>query len=651
MKSLRQVLFILPLVFASALDSSTMAADELELASVFSDNMVLQRDAPITVWGWAEPNEAVTVSIKDGSATANAGDDGSWRVELPAVAVGEPFKISVSSKNSSIVLQNVLAGEVWICSGQSNMEWSVADSGDAENEVANANHPMIRHIKIERATKKAPQLRVANSGWSVCSPETVGEYTAVGYYFARRLHKDLQVPIGLINTTWGGTVIEAWIAGKVLRGHPDFAEVVREIEAEAADVEKAEGIAADLKKWKEKFPAVAYDSTPEKYHPTDFDDSDWKTIPVPAYWEQQGYKSVDGVGWYRNKFTIPRSWVGKPLTISLGLIDDVDVTYVNGKEVGTTEGWNVERSYEISSSINNSNDVSIAVRVTDGGGGGGMVGSSEQFTLTVAGDEPLSLAGDWKMRLEPATEKLGPAPAAASSGSNTPTGLFNAMVNPLVPFKAKGVLWYQGESNGDRGIQYRSLFPMLINNWRDCWQDEMSFYWVQLANFQAPSDWPYNSDWAKLREAQSMTLSVPKTGQAVIIDIGETWDIHPKNKQEVGDRLARHALAKDYGKSIKYSGPSFKGFTVDGSKAKLNFEFSEGLASSDSQPLHRFEIAGDDQKFHWAKATIEGNEVVVSSEKVKSPAAVRYAWSENPEGCNLTNETGLPASPFRTDDW
>ena len=650
MKFLQRVLFLLPVVLAPAFLPSSSTADELELASVFGDNMVIQRDAPITVWGWAEPNEAVTVSIKDGSATASVGDDGSWRTVLPAISVGDPFEINVTSNSGSIVLRNVLAGEVWICSGQSNMEWTVAKSGDAKNEIAKGDHPMIRHLQINNVTKTTPQLRAANTGWSVCSPETVGDFTAVGYYFAKRLHKDLQVPIGLVNTTWGGTVIEAWIEGKVLRDHPDFTEVVQKIEADATDVDKTAKVAAKLKRWKERLPEVAYGPA-EAYHPTDFDDSDWKKIPVPAYWEQKGFRGVDGVGWYRKKVTIPQRWVGKPLTISLGTIDDVDFTYVNGQKVGETTGWDVERVYKIDPSVNNTTDVSIAVRVIDGNDGGGMVGSRENYTLSVAGEEPISLAGKWKMRLEPATKKLGPAPRRAYSGHNTPTGLFNAMVNPLIPFKAQGVIWYQGESNGERGKQYQALFPMLINNWRDRWQDEMSFYWVQLANYQPSSDWPYDSKWAELREAQSMTLSLPKTGQAVIIDIGETWDIHPKNKQDVGDRLARHALAKDYGKPIKFSGPSYKSFEIDGAKVKVSFDFGVGLKSSDGKPLKRFEVAGDDRKFHWAEATIEGNEVIVSCENVKSPVAVRYAWSENPEGCNLTNETGLPASPFRTDSW
>jgi sialate O-acetylesterase len=650
MKLLSRILFLLCAVFAFVFSSSNSTASELELASIFGDNMVLQRDAPITVWGWTEANAAVTVSIKDASATATAGDDGSWRVALPAIGVGDPFEVSVSSGDRSIVLKNVLAGEVWICSGQSNMEWKVAHSGDALNEIANGDHPMIRHIKINNATKMSPQLRAANTGWSVCSTETVGDFTAVGYYFGRRLQKELQVPVGLVNTTWGGTVIEAWIEGKVLRDHPDFADVVRAIEVEAADAEKAAKRAADLEQWKQRADA-AVASPPENYHPIDFDDSDWKTIPVPAHWESKGYRGVDGVAWYRRKVTIPQTWVGQQLTLSLGTIDDFDVTYVNGEKIGETAGWNVERTYEVAASANHSIDVSIAVRVTDTGGGGGMVGSKQQYTLSVGGEQPLSLVGDWKMRLEPATEKLGPAPRSATGGNNTPTGLFNAMVNPLIPFKAKGVIWYQGESNGERGKQYQTLFPMLIKNWRDRWQDEMSFYWVQLANYQAPADLPCDSSWAKLREAQSMTLSLPKTGQAVIIDIGEARDIHPKNKQDVGARLARHALAKDYGRSVKYSGPAYKSFAVDGNKIKVSFDFNEGLVSSDGKPLKRFEIAGDDQKFHWGVATIEGNEVVVTCKKVALPTAVRYAWSKNPEGCNLTNETGLPASPFRTDSW
>lgn len=650
MTLLRLLLLPMTIVFLSASVTSEAFGGDLELASPFGNNMVLQRDAPITIWGWADAGQSVTVSMKNNSGTTEAADDGSWRIVLPPIAIGDPFEVTVRSNGNSKVLKNVVAGEVWICSGQSNMEWKVVDSADAENEIANGDHPMIRHLKIRNVTRLSPQTRVANSGWQVCSPETVENFSAVGYHFAKRLHKDLQVPIGLVNTTWGGTVIEAWIEGKVLGAHPDFAEVVRKLEAEAADTKKAARLAADAAAWQEELQAVLA-GEPESYHPTDFDDSKWKTIPVPAYWEQKGYKAFDGAAWYRRQVELPENWLGKPLRLSLGTIDDIDMTYVNGQKIGETTGWNVERRYEVDAETNQSRTLSIAVRVTDSGGGGGMVGAEDDYSVSIDGEEPIALAGKWKMQLEPATKELGPAPSTDTGGYNTPTGLFNAMVNPLIPFKARGVIWYQGESNADRGRQYQTLFPMLINNWRDKWQDDMSFYWVQLANFRAPAAQPYDSDWAELREAQTMTLSLPKTGQAVIIDIGEAYDIHPKNKQDVGDRLARIALAKDYQKDVKYSGPMYRGMTVEGGQIRLGFDFSAGLTSSDGGPLKRFEIAGDDQKFYWADAEIDGNDVVVSAEEVASPVAVRYAWAENPEGRNLTNETGLPASPFRTDNW
>ncbi len=642
-------------ILSPFLGQSQVNADDLVLGSIFANNMVLQRDAPITVWGWGEKGQNVTVAMRDHSATTVIADDGSWRIIMPPVGLGDPFRINVASNGDSIWLNNVVAGEVWICSGQSNMEWTVGDSADAKTEIASGDYPMIRHVKIHNLTRLVPQKRVSSSGWQVCNPRTVKHFSAVGYYFAKRLHKDLRVPIGLVNATWGGTVIEAWIEGKMLRQHKDFVEVVKRIEVEAADVKRAATFAKAAADWKQQLPA-ALNRPPEDFHHTNFDDSNWKTIPVPAYWEGKGYRFVDGVAWYRRRVELPANWIGKPLMLSLGTIDDNDVTYVNGRRVGGTDGWNIARRYQIDPAVNDSTTVSIAVRVVDFGSGGGMVGSPEDYALSVndaSNDKvrPIPLAGQWKMRLEPATERMGPAPNPNRVGHNTPTGLFNAMINPLIPFKIKGVIWYQGEANTSHGRQYRTLFPMLIDNWRNKWQDEFSFYWVQLANFRRPAMRPYNSKWAELREAQSKTLALPKTGQAVTIDIGDAHSIHPKNKQDVGTRLALHALAKDYGHEVKFSGPVFQKMAIQGDQARLSFQFSAGLKSSDGNPLARFEIAAADKRFYWAEAKILGNEIIISSTEVKAPMAVRYAWADNPDGCNLTNETGLPASPFRSDDW
>lgn len=626
------------------------AIAELELGSPFGDHMVLQHDQPVKIWGWAEPGESVTVTIKQQTASATAADDGKWDLQLPPPGVGDPFSIKVAGKSETVELNDVVGGEVWICGGQSNMEWQVRSSKDAAAEIAAANFSMIRHIEIDRTTSLLPNEKTKHSNWSVCSPETVGNYTAVGYFFARRLHQDLKMPVGLVNSTWGGTIIEAWISGGSLKTHPDFQSKVEEMEAVARDPQEAKTLAKKIDAWIKAYQEMQ--KTPaENYQGVAVDDSAWGTQEVPGYWEQQGFEDIDGVAWYRRKVSIPDHWKGKALKLSLGVIDDADITWVNGTKVGENLMWDAKRRYEVPAGVADSNELTIAVKVTDGNLGGGIVGDAKDLSIGLAGEEPISLAGQWKFTLEPATEKVGPKPQGIGTNQNQPMVLHNAMINPLLPLSMRGAIWYQGESNGGRGRQYRTLMPLLINDWRNAFQNEMSFYWVQLANFEAPGEQPYDSTWAELREAQSMTLSLPKTGQAVIIDIGEARDIHPKNKQDVGKRLALIALAKDYGKDVKYSGPMYKSMSTEGEKIRIQFDFADGLAATDGGKLKRFEICGEDQKFHWADAQIDGQSVIVSSAEVKSPVAVRYAWAENPEGCNLTNGTGLPASPFRTDDW
>ena len=650
---MRRMIFcaVTGLVLILAADNSFA---QLELGSPFGNNMVLQHDQPTKIWGWAAPGEEVTVQIQQNTGTATAAADGKWDLELAAPGLGEAFTISAKANSGAIELSNVVAGEVWICSGQSNMEWPVKKSNNADDEIAAANFPMIRHMKVDRVTSMAPKEKAANTGWKVCTPETVGDFTAVGYFFARKLHEDLQVPIGLVNTSWGGTIIETWISGNKLRQHPDFKETVEAMQAEAVDPKATAELAKQVDEWNSAYKKMLRLPS-EENEGAGFDDSAWGMQKVPGAWEQQGFADVDGVAWYRRKVAIPAAWKKSALQLSLATIDDADRTYVNGVLVGQNDQWNAKRNYTVPADIVESEELTIAVKVSDGGMGGGIVGDADEMFLALAEsdgqEEKIELDGQWKFRLESATEKLGPRPQGRGSDQNQPMMLYNAMVNPLVPFAVKGAIWYQGESNGQRGRQYRALFPMLINNWREAWGNEMSFYWVQLANFEKAIEQPWFSGWAELREAQTMTLALPKTGQAVIIDIGEAGDIHPRNKQDVGDRLARIALAKDYGKDIAFSGPLYRSMEVNGDKVRLSFEYDQGMTTSDGAGLKRFEIAGADQKFYWADATIEGSEVVVSSDKVAQPVAVRYAWATNPDGCNLTNNTGLPASPFRTDDW
>ena len=649
MKIVNQSLLMLALIIVAITPTTAVAQQALKVANIFTDNMVLQRDEAFVIWGWAGADEEVSVALKGQSVAAKTDADGKWIAKFEPIGLGDPFSVTIKNAAKEITFSNVVAGDVWICSGQSNMEWEVKNCGNPKEEIANGNYPMIRHVRIDHVTSPTKLDDVSNSGWQVCSPETVGDFTATGYYFGRELHQQLDVPIGLLHTSWGGTIIETWISGEILKRHPDFKEAVAKVAASAGDEAKKQEQAKNAQEWAESFRKALEDDS-DKWQTADVDDSGWKQIKVPGHWEWQGFDGMDGVGWYRHRFNLPAESVGKKSTLSVAMIDDIDHTYVNGKLVGGMTTWNEPRKYEIPTDLLKAGENTIAIRVADGNGGGGIHGKEENVFLQVEGQDRIELAGEWRFKPSTATAALGDRPGQTFAGPNHPTLLHNAMINPILPYGAKGVIWYQGESNAGRAYQYQSLMPLLISDWRDKWNKELPFYWVQLANFTAAADQPGDSTWAELREAQSMALRSPKTGQAVIIDIGEAKDIHPKNKQDVGKRLALNALAKDYGKDVEFSGPIFKSISIEGNIAKLSFDYAEGMVAKGGE-LKRFEIAGVDKKFVWADAKIEGKQIIVSSDSVKFPVAVRYAWSDNPEGCNLYNGAGLPASPFRTDAW
>ncbi len=644
----RVLLGCLPIVLLFAVANAAIS-EELRVANIFTDNMVLQRNQEFSIWGWGNPSTPVTVKLQKQTATVSADQQGRWEAKFKAIDLGDPFSIKISTAQKSIVLDNVLAGDVWICSGQSNMEWEVRQAGNPQQEIAQGNWPLIRHVRVDHVTSPSKLDDVNNSGWKVCTPETVGNFSAVGYYFARELQRELNVPIGLLHTSWGGTIIETWISPESLKNHPDFTDAITKLESVYQNPKQQEARAKQLDQWNQDFRRALEDKSTDWKAPA-LDDSDWISIKAPGSWESQGYQQLDGIAWYRRTITLPDSWKSQPASISLGQIDDIDITYVNGVKIGSISDWTKLRKYEIPANLLKAGKNSIAIRVTDQAGGGGIIGDPNDMWIARTGEPAISLAGKWKFKKSDLTRKLGERPEQPFRGPNHPTLLSNAMVNPFLLVKAKGVIWYQGESNAGRAFQYRSLMPLLIQDWRNRFGQDFSFYWVQLANFTMPRETPGDSQWAELREAQTMALTVPKTGQAVIIDIGEARDIHPKNKQDVGKRLALNALAKDYKKSVVYSGPMFKSVEFSGNRATVHFDHATGLISKNG-PLKHFQIAGKDKKFVWADAKIEGNSVVVSSELVKDPASVRYAWADNPEGCNLYNAAGLPACPFRTDTW
>jgi sialate O-acetylesterase len=645
-----------------ALASSARA--EVKVPAIIGDNMVLQRGAKVRVWGTAQPSEKVSVAFAGQTASASADARGRWQVQLGPFEAGGPHTMTIAGTNT-VTLSNILVGEVWVASGQSNMEWPLQSSAGADREIPGASHPEIRLFTVAKATATEPRDDVQGR-WLVCSPEMVGQFSAVAYFFGRELNQKLRVPVGLINTSWGGTPAEAWTSRSSLGADPELKSFVEDFDRALENPDAQREYERLRAQWEEKNYAQdpgnkGYDLG---YAKPDVAGDGWQKMRLPQAWEAAGLKA-DGAIWFRREVEIPESRAGKDLVLNLGPVDDFDTTYFNGTKVGaigpeTPDSWQVPRKYTVPGNLVRAGRNVIAVRVFDHYGNGGFGGAPGDMKLEVAGGEnaaALPLGGEWDYRAELALEPIQPdfstAPVAppGAGNPNTPTVLYNAMIAPLTPYAIRGAIWYQGESNASRAAQYRRLFPAMIRDWRRAWGGgDFPFYFVQLANFMQTAAEPGESEWAELREAQLMTLKQPATGMAVIIDIGEADDIHPRNKHDVGHRLALAALARTYGQKEEYSGPLYESSSVEGNKVRVRFKHAGGLKTKDGGPVKGFAVAGEDRKFVWAEAKIEGDEVVVWSDRVARPIAVRYAWADNPVA-NLYNGAGLPASPFRTDSW
>jgi sialate O-acetylesterase len=626
--------------------------------ALFSDSMVLQRDRKINIWGWTAPGSRVSVTIGKDNIAAVAGADGKWTAQIGPMPAGGSHNIVIAPgatpagapRPQTVVLRDVMFGDVWLCSGQSNMEWQLNWGIDnKDQEIAAANHPGIRFFNVPNVTSGTPQSTLKGN-WKVVSPQTVGGLTAVGYFFARELNQKTGIPIGLIDSSWGGTVAEAWVSEGSLRQMPDFVpqiETLKQAVAQQAGTRKTFEQQMD-DWWQQNDPGVANGAN---WATTDVAAAEWKTMNAPGLWETQGLPDFNGLVWFRREVVIPEAWAGKELTLNLGQIDDRDTTFWNGAQVGAGNSVSPARSYKIPGNLVKAGRNVLAIRVLDNGGGGGFAAKPGDMKISLDANTSLSLDGPWNYRVANELSKLTPTPLKIEGNPNVTTVLYNAMIAPLIPYGIKGAIWYQGESNGSRGKQYQTLLPTLINDWRQQFgQGQFPFYIVQLANYMAPDTEPRDDGWPRLREAQLLTSQrVPNTGQAVIIDIGDEKDIHPRNKQDVGKRLALLALAKDYGKQVEYSGPVYQSMQREGNSLRLTFSHAEGMMAKGEKPTG-FAIAGADKKFVWADARIEGNTIVVSSPQVTEPVAVRYAWSNNP-AANLYNAAGLPASPFRTDNW
>ncbi|MCE5187342.1 MAG: hypothetical protein LLF76_14580 [Planctomycetaceae bacterium] len=635
---------------------AAIASADVKLPAVFGDGMVLQQKSSAAVWGWAAPGEKIDVkaSWMKSAKSTKADKDGKWSLNIRTDKAGGPYTLSIKGANE-ITLNNVLLGEVWVCSGQSNMEFTMAmlKSEPVNADIAKADFPQIRLFTVAKATSGVP-LEDVSGQWQVCSPQTVGSFSATAFYFGRKLHEELNVPIGLVSTSWGGTKAEVWMSKESLMKFDQFRDIVKDLgspESTAAGSKKYEQALAD---WEQKVGELDA-GLKEKWFDPQLDDADWKTMELPTFWEKTELGQMDGIVWFRRTTTLPPSWARTDMELRLGPIDDVATVWFNGVPLGTTFGYNIPRVYRIPQSALRVGKNTIVVRVVDFLADGGFGGSADDMRIGPPGSDvktAATVARTWKYKVG----YSGPVPMSPDQTGNsgkpnhtTPSALYNAMIAPILPMRIAGAIWYQGESNCYDPILYRTLFPALITDWRKQWhQGDFPFYYVQIA----PWDYGGTTNSQAIREAQMMTLdAVPNVGMAVTMDIGDEKNIHPKDKVDVGDRLARWALAKDYGrKDLVYSGPIYKSMKVKDDAIQLSFDYINGGLVAKGGDLTDFTIAGEDRKFVPASAVIESDKIVVSSSEVKKPAAVRYGWSNWVKG-SLFNNAGLPASSFRTDDW
>ncbi len=640
---------IYALIFILAVFFQEVCQAQVSLPKMFGDNMVLQRELKIPVWGISSPGATIIAELGSKKATTKADQVGEWMVHLPKFKAGGPYTLKIYEKGKSdeaIVLNGILIGDVWLASGQSNMEWQVQQAKDADKEIASASFPQVRFIMVNHSNQVKPQTDISTNGWKVCDSTSVKELSAVAYFFARKIHADQNVPVGIVQSTWGGTRIEPWTSRKMLLTSPITKE--KTLSADTLHYNREDIIRDSL--IQVRFWEIVYNpqnNADKIFTAPDYDDSGWTEIEMPKVLKDFGIGDYDGMVWMRKKISLPESYTGKDLTINLGHPEMNYSLYFNGSEICKNQWYsNANHSYTIPAALVQSGENTIAVRIAMLWAGGGLNPGNDIYITD--GSTEVALAGTWlyEKDLEPQIPKL-------PGNQEYPTVLFNSMINPLIPYGIKGFIWYQGESNAEEAYNYRELFPMLITDWRNHWQQgKLPFIYVQLANFMQRNPLPSESEWAELREAQAMALSLPNTGMACAIDIGDAGTIHPLNKQEVGHRLALIANKTVYKQDgIIISGPMYKSYQKGGNRIRIRFSsIGAGLSARDGKEVTGFAIAGDDKQFHWAKAVIEDNEVVVYCDEVENPVAVRYAWADNPE-CNLINSEGLPAVPFRTDDW
>ena len=637
-------------VFTASLTAAAAKDSALPFVSpMFSDNMVLQRGRPDPVWGWAKPGDVVQVEFAGHTAKATAGADGRWEVKIQPPAPGGPYTLKITGPDRSVEFHEVLVGDVWLCGGQSNMELGLGLVNNAAEEIKNANHPEIRLFLVNHNVAYSP-AKIPDGTWKICSPETIGKdgwggFSAVAYFFGRRLQQDIHTPVGLIEDCVGGSLVESWMSPATLRKVGGNDEKLDAIERLA--VKGAPPYGSFLMHWLDEYDI----GISNQWASPAVDDSGWQVVQIPGAFQELGLADVPCVCWFRKEIVLPDPLPSGAATIHLGWVEKMETTYINGHQVGISSWVEHNRDYDISAGLLKPGTNLVALRIFKWKSKDSFLSKPDLLRLEV-GKTSIPLAGEWKGKLSFNARPPHPMPLDYENYPTMPAVLYLGMIAPVVPLTIKGVIWYQGEANFTQAYRYRTLLPTMIDNWRDSFgQRDLPFYIVGLPAFMQRRSAPGTDGWAELREAQALTAKdVPDCGLTTTVDTGDADDIHPKNKVPVGDRLAYCALAQTYGEKIPWQGPTYVSTKPQPGALKLNFKHVEGGLVVKGDKLGEFSVAGKDRKWHWAEAKIEGDSVIVSSPEVPNPVAARYAWQANPLA-TLYNGAGLPAVPFRTDDW
>lgn len=618
------------------------------VSPVFGDNMVLQRGKPNTFWGWSQPGDVVRVVIGESSATATAAANGRWQAQIQPPAPGGPYTVRITGQQT-VELREVLVGDVWICAGQSNMQFGLAQARNGADEVKAAEHPEIRFYVVGQRAAYS-RVEVPRGSWKIVSPNTVGGWSgisAAAYFFARKVQESEHVPIGLIQEAVGGVPAETFASAGALRPLKDY-------DAGIAEVERRRQMGGPeygnyIMHWYDEYDIGSRGGS---WAEPALDDSSWKKVQIPGGFKELGVGDVPSLCWFRKEFVLPATLPQGTARLFLGSIEKMDTSYINGRQVGASSWVENPRVYFAPNGVLTPGRNVLAIRVLKLKPDGGFLGKPDDLHLTLGDGTVIPLSGEWKGKLAVDGRPPQPLPVGFENLPSMPGVLYQGMLAPVAPLAITGAIWYQGESNVERAYQYRKLLPAMIADWRELFgQGDFPFYIVSLPAFKHRSDVPGDDSWAEMREAQALAAkSTPNTCLAITIDTGDPDNIHPGDKREVGERLALCALSEFYGRKVAHAGPTLSSVERLPGAVKLHFDHADGGLVVKGDKLGEFSIAGDDRKWYWADARIEGDTVIVSSKSVPDPKAARYAWQSNP-AATLFNGAGLPAAPFRTDEW